>query len=145
MGLDPGLRTGVKVTVVDATGKPVATDTIYPHEPRRQWDASLAVLARLAAVHHVDLIAIGNGTASRETDRLAADLLRRRPELNLTKVMVSEAGASVYSASAYASRELPGMDVSLRGAVSIARRLQDRARRAGQDRPEVHRSRAVPA
>ena len=125
MGLDPGLRTGVKVTVVDATGKPVATDTIYPHEPRRQWDASVAVLARLAAAHHVDLIAIGNGTASRETDRLAADLISRRPELNLTKVMVSEAGASVYSASAYASRELPGMDVSLRGAVSIARRLQD--------------------
>ena len=125
MGLDPGLRTGVKVTVVDATGKPVATDTIYPHEPRRQWDASIAALARLAAAHQVDLIAIGNGTASRETDRLAADLIRRHPELNLTRVMVSEAGASVYSASAYASRELPGMDVSLRGAVSIARRLQD--------------------
>ncbi len=125
MGLDPGLRTGVKVTVVDATGKPVAADAIYPHEPRRQWDASVAVLARLAAAHHVDLIAIGNGTASRETDRLAADLIRRHPELNLTKVMVSEAGASVYSASAYASRELPAMDVSLRGAVSIARRLQD--------------------
>ncbi len=125
MGLDPGLRTGVKVTVVDATGKPVATETIYPHEPRRQWDASIAVLARLAATHHVDLIAIGNGTASRETDRLGADLIRRHPELNLTRVMVSEAGASVYSASAYASRELPGMDVSLRGAVSIARRLQD--------------------
>jgi protein Tex len=125
MGLDPGLRTGVKVTVVDATGKPVATETIYPHEPRRQWDASIAVLARLAAAHHVDLIAIGNGTASRETDRLGADLIRRHPELNLTKAMVSEAGASVYSASAYASRELPGMDVSLRGAVSIARRLQD--------------------
>ena len=125
MGLDPGLRTGVKVTVVDATGKPVATDTIYPHEPRRQWDASIATLARLAAAHQVDLVAIGNGTASRETDRLAADLIRRHPELNLTKVMVSEAGASVYSASEYASRELPGMDVSLRGAVSIARRLQD--------------------
>jgi uncharacterized protein len=125
MGLDPGLRTGVKVTVVDATGKPVATDTIYPHEPRRQWDASIAALARLAAAHQVDLIAIGNGTASRETDRLAADLIRRHPELNLTKVMVSEAGASVYSASEYASHELPGMDVSLRGAVSIARRLQD--------------------
>ena len=125
MGLDPGLRTGVKVTVVDATGKPVVTDTIYPHEPRRQWDASVAALARLAAAHHVDLIAIGNGTASRETDRLAADLIKRHPELNLTRVMVSEAGASVYSASAYASRELPGMDVSLRGAVSIARRLQD--------------------
>jgi len=125
LGLDPGLRTGVKVTVVDATGKPVATETIYPHEPRRQWDQSIAVLARLAAAHRVELIAIGNGTASRETDRLAADLIRRHPELTLTKVMVSEAGASVYSASAYASRELPGMDVSLRGAVSIARRLQD--------------------
>jgi protein Tex len=125
MGLDPGLRTGVKVVVVDSTGKPLATETIYPHEPRRQWDASMAVLARLAAAHQVDLIAIGNGTASRETDRLAADLIRRHPELSLTKVMVSEAGASVYSASAYASRELPGMDVSLRGAVSIARRLQD--------------------
>jgi len=110
---------------VDATGKPVATETIYPHEPRRRWDESLAVLAQLAAAHHVELIAIGNGTASRETDRLAADLIARHPELKLTKVMVSEAGASVYSASAYASRELPGMDVSLRGAVSIARRLQD--------------------
>ncbi|HUJ04896.1 MAG TPA: Tex family protein [Streptosporangiaceae bacterium] len=125
MGLDPGLRTGVKVTVVDATGKPVATATIYPHEPRRDWDGSIGTLARLAAAHHVELIAIGNGTASRETDRLAADLIRRHPELNLSKVTVSEAGASVYSASAYASRELPDMDVSLRGAVSIARRLQD--------------------
>ncbi|HEX9063619.1 MAG TPA: Tex family protein [Streptosporangiaceae bacterium] len=125
MGLDPGLRTGVKVTVVDATGKPVATQTIYPHEPRRQWDAALEVLSRLARQHAVDLVAIGNGTASRETDRLAADLIKRHPELGLTKVMVSEAGASVYSASAYASKELPGMDVSLRGAVSIARRPQD--------------------
>jgi uncharacterized protein len=125
MGLDPGLRTGVKVTVVDATGKPLATETIYPHEPRRRWDESLAALAKLAAAHHVELIAIGNGTASRETDRLAADLITGHPELHLTKVMVSEAGASVYSASAYASRELSGMDVSLRGAVSIARRLQD--------------------
>ncbi len=125
MGLDPGFRTGVKVAVLDATGKPVATGTIYPHEPKRQWDESVAVLARLAAAHQVRLIAIGNGTASRETDRLAADLIKAHPELKLTKVMVSEAGASVYSASAYASRELPGMDVSLRGAVSIARRLQD--------------------
>ena len=125
MGLDPGLRTGVKVTVVDGTGRPVATDTIYPHEPRRQWDASLAVLAGLARQHAVELVAIGNGTASRETGRLAAELIGRHPDLGLTKVMVSEAGASVYSASAYASRELPGMDVSLRGAVSIARRLQD--------------------
>ncbi|MEU7751701.1 Tex family protein [Micromonospora sp. NPDC049171] len=125
MGLDPGLRTGVKVAVVDATGKVLATDTIYPHEPRRQWDASVEALARLAGAHGVELIAIGNGTASRETDKLAGDLIARHPQLNLTKVMVSEAGASVYSASAYASQELPGMDVSLRGAVSIARRLQD--------------------
>ncbi len=125
MGLDPGFRTGVKVAVVDGTGKSVATETIYPHEPRRRWDESIAVLARLAAAHGVELIAIGNGTASRETDRLAADLIKAHPELNLTKVVVSEAGASVYSASAFASRELPGMDVSLRGAVSIARRLQD--------------------
>jgi uncharacterized protein len=134
MGLDPGFRTGVKVAVVDGTGKAVATDTIYPHELKRggaggagspRWAESITTLARLAAVHRVELIAIGNGTASRETDRLAADLIKAHPELKLTKVMVSEAGASVYSASAYASRELPGMDVSLRGAVSIARRLQD--------------------
>lgn len=125
MGLDPGLRTGVKVAVVDATGKVVETATIYPHEPMRRWDESIAVLARLAQKHSVELVAIGNGTASRETDRLAADLIRRFPQLNLTKIVVSEAGASVYSASAYASRELPDLDVSLRGAVSIARRLQD--------------------
>ncbi|HEX6497608.1 MAG TPA: Tex family protein [Micromonosporaceae bacterium] len=125
MGLDPGFRTGVKVAVVDATGKVVATETIYPHEPQRRWDESIAVLARLAQVHHVELVAIGNGTASRETDKLAADLIKRYPQLKLTKVMVSEAGASVYSASAYAAQELPGLDVSLRGAVSIARRLQD--------------------
>jgi uncharacterized protein len=125
MGLDPGFRTGVKVAVVDATGKVVDTATIYPHEPRRQWDASIATLAALAARHGVELVAIGNGTASRETDKLAADLLRLHPQLKLTRVMVSEAGASVYSASAYASKELPGLDVSLRGAVSIARRLQD--------------------
>ncbi|MBW4705909.1 RNA-binding transcriptional accessory protein [Micromonospora sp. RL09-050-HVF-A] len=125
MGLDPGLRTGVKVAVVDATGKVVATDTIYPHEPRRQWDASIETLAKLAGAHQVELVAIGNGTASRETDKLAADLISRYPQLGLTRVMVSEAGASVYSASAYASQELPTLDVSLRGAVSIARRLQD--------------------
>ncbi|MGX2993561.1 Tex family protein [Streptomyces sp. JNUCC 64] len=125
LGLDPGFRTGVKVAVVDATGKVVATDVIHPHVPRNQWDASLATLARLAREHGVELVAIGNGTASRETDRLAADLITRHPELGLTKVMVSEAGASVYSASAFASQELPEMDVSLRGAVSIARRLQD--------------------
>ncbi|MFE5873452.1 Tex family protein [Streptomyces roseifaciens] len=125
MGLDPGFRTGVKVAVVDATGKVAATETIYPHVPQNKWDASLAALARLAREHGVELVAIGNGTASRETDRLAADLIARHPELKLTKVMVSEAGASVYSASAFASQELPGLDVSLRGAVSIARRLQD--------------------
>ncbi|MEV2277238.1 Tex family protein [Nocardiopsis sp. NPDC049922] len=125
LGLDPGLRTGVKVVVVDGTGKVVATDTIFPHAPRRDWEGSLATLARLSAEHGVELVAIGNGTASRETDRLAADLLKRHPELGLTKVMVSEAGASVYSASAYASEELPDLDVSLRGAASIARRLQD--------------------
>jgi uncharacterized protein len=125
MGLDPGFRTGVKVAVVDATGKVVATETIYPHVPAHRWAESLSTLARLAAAHKVELIAIGNGTASRETDKLAADLIKAKPELKLTKVVVSEAGASVYSASAYASSELPGLDVSLRGAVSIARRLQD--------------------
>jgi uncharacterized protein len=125
MGLDPGFRTGVKVAVVDATGKVVATGVIYPHVPQNQWDKSIAQLAQLAAAHKVDLIAIGNGTASRETDKLAAELIAKHPELKLTKAVVSEAGASVYSASAYASQELPGMDVSLRGAVSIARRLQD--------------------
>jgi uncharacterized protein len=125
IGLDPGFRTGVKVAVTDATGKVTATSTIYPHEPHRQWDKSLDTLAALARAHHAELIAIGNGTASRETDRLAADLIKRHPDLKLTKVVVSEAGASVYSASAYASDELPELDVSLRGAVSIARRLQD--------------------
>ncbi|MEV5595604.1 Tex family protein [Streptomyces sp. NPDC052496] len=125
MGLDPGFRTGVKVAVVDATGKVAATETIYPHVPQQKWDQSLATLARLAEEHGVELIAIGNGTASRETDKLAADLIAAQPELKLTKVMVSEAGASVYSASAFASQELPDLDVSLRGAVSIARRLQD--------------------
>jgi uncharacterized protein len=125
LGLDPGFRTGVKVAVVDATGKVVATDVIHPHVPANKWDEAIARLARLAKEHAVELIAIGNGTASRETDKLAGELIARHPELNLTKVMVSEAGASVYSASAFASQELPDMDVSLRGAVSIARRLQD--------------------
>ncbi|WP_246098204.1 Tex family protein [Rhodococcus spelaei] len=125
MGLDPGFRTGTKVAVVDSTGKVLAHDTIYPHQPANKWDQSLATLAALAARHGVDLIAIGNGTASRETDALAADLIKKFPEAGLTKVMVSEAGASVYSASAYASAELPDLDVSIRGAVSIARRLQD--------------------
>jgi uncharacterized protein len=122
MGLDPGYRTGVKVAVIDATGKVVATETIYPHVPQRRWDEALAMLARLVRAHHVELIAIGNGTASRETDKLAAELVT---QLGVTKAVVSEAGASVYSASAYASQELPELDVSLRGAVSIARRLQD--------------------
>jgi len=125
LGLDPGLRTGVKVAIVDATGKVVTTDTIYPHPPKKQWDQSIATLAKLATAHQVALVAIGNGTASRETDRLAADLIKRHSQLNLHKVMVSEAGASVYSASELASNELPALDVSLRGAVSIARRLQD--------------------
>ncbi|MFF0084065.1 Tex family protein [Streptomyces canus] len=125
LGLDPGFRTGVKVAVVDATGKVVATDVIHPHVPANRWDEAIAKLARLAKEHAVELIAIGNGTASRETDKLAGELITKHPELKLTKVMVSEAGASVYSASAFASQELPDMDVSLRGAVSIARRLQD--------------------
>jgi protein Tex len=125
MGLDPGLRTGVKVAVVDATGKVVDTHTIYPHQPRNDWDGALHTLAQLAEKHQVSLISIGNGTASRETDKLAQDLIKLRPELKLSKIVVSEAGASVYSASEFASKELPDMDVSLRGAVSIARRLQD--------------------
>ncbi|EEG09094.1 Tex family protein [Pseudogulbenkiania ferrooxidans] len=125
LGLDPGLRTGTKVAVVDNTGKVVATSTIYPHAPRNDWDRSIAELAVLAARHKVELIAIGNGTASRETDKLAQDLIKRHPELGLTKIVVSEAGASVYSASELAAKEFPDLDVSLRGAVSIARRLQD--------------------
>ncbi|VVJ19726.1 Transcription accessory protein (S1 RNA-binding domain) [Amycolatopsis camponoti] len=125
MGLDPGFRTGVKVAVVDATGKVVDTHVIYPHQPANKWDQSIAELAALCARHQVDLISIGNGTASRETDKLAIELIKKHPELKLTKAIVSEAGASVYSASAFASAELPNMDVSLRGAVSIARRLQD--------------------
>jgi len=125
LGLDPGLRTGVKVAVVDATGKLAATDTIYPHEPRKQWDPSLAALRKLCIEHDVQLVAIGNGTASRETDKLAGDLLKLVPELKMQKIVVSEAGASVYSASELAAKEFPNLDVSLRGAVSIARRLQD--------------------
>ena len=125
IGLDPGLRTGVKVAVIDRTGKLVDTATIYPHEPRRDWEASIATIRHLAQKHDAELIAIGNGTASRETDKLAGDLIKRYPELKLSKVVVSEAGASVYSASELASREFPDIDVSLRGAVSIARRLQD--------------------
>ena len=129
MGLDPGIRTGCKVAVVDATGKVLDTATVYPHEPRRDWDGALAALARLCAAHGVNLIAIGNGTASRETDKLAGELISRlqglAPDRPVQKIVVSEAGASVYSASEYASKELPELDVSLRGAVSIARRLQD--------------------
>jgi uncharacterized protein len=125
MGLDPGFRSGVKVAIVDATGRVVATTAVFPHEPQRRWDEALAALGRLAVQHGVDLIAIGNGTASRETDKLATDLVKRLPELKMSKIVVSEAGASVYSASAFASEELPELDVTLRGAVSIARRLQD--------------------
>ncbi|MDK9705093.1 MAG: RNA-binding transcriptional accessory protein [Sulfuritalea sp.] len=125
IGLDPGIRTGVKVAVVDVTGKVVDTATIYPHEPRRDWEGSLAALRQLAQRHGAGLISIGNGTASRETDKLAAELMRRHPEFKLTRIVVSEAGASVYSASELAAKEFPDLDVSLRGAVSIARRLQD--------------------
>jgi len=125
MGLDPGFRSGVKVAIVDATGRVVATTAIFPHEPQKRWDEALATLGKLAVQHRVNLIAIGNGTASRETDRLAMDLVKLLPDLKMSKIVVSEAGASVYSASAFASEELPGLDVTLRGAVSIARRLQD--------------------
>jgi uncharacterized protein len=125
MGLDPGIRTGVKVAVVDATGKLLDTATIYPHEPRRDWQGSLATLRLLAQKHGVSLIAIGNGTASRETDKLAAELMQAHPEFKMTRIVVSEAGASVYSASELAAKEFPNLDVSIRGAVSIARRLQD--------------------
>jgi uncharacterized protein len=125
MGLDPGIRTGVKVAVVDPTGKLLATDTIYPHAPRNQWDESIETLAKLIAQHKVDLVSIGNGTGSRETDQLVADVIKRHSELKFTKLTVSEAGASVYSASELAAKEFPELDVSLRGAVSIARRLQD--------------------
>ena len=125
MGLDPGLRTGVKVAIVDHTGKLLETATVYPHVPRKDWDGTLKALAMLAKKHAVDLISIGNGTASRETDKLAGELMKQQPELRLTKVVVSEAGASVYSASELAANEFPALDVTLRGAVSIARRLQD--------------------
>ncbi|MBK9625063.1 MAG: RNA-binding transcriptional accessory protein [Rhodocyclaceae bacterium] len=125
IGLDPGIRTGVKVAVVDATGKLVDTAVIYPHEPRKDWEGSLATLRLLAQKHHAELVSIGNGTASRETDKLAGDLMKRHPELGLSKIVVSEAGASIYSASELAAKEFPDLDVSLRGAVSIARRLQD--------------------
>ncbi|BAN51152.1 Tex family protein [Metapseudomonas resinovorans] len=125
LGLDPGLRTGCKVAVVDATGKLLDTATVYPHVPHNKWDETLASLGKLCAKHNVDLIAIGNGTASRETDKLAIELIKKYPAQKMTKIMVSEAGASVYSASELAAKEFPDLDVSLRGAVSIARRLQD--------------------
>ncbi|MFI3181336.1 MAG: Tex family protein [Methylococcales bacterium] len=125
MGLDPGIRTGVKVAIVDKTGKVVATDTIYPHQPRNDWNGSISKLAKLIAEHGVELVSIGNGTASRETDALVADVLKHHTELKFNKIVVSEAGASVYSASELASKEFPNLDVSIRGAVSIARRLQD--------------------
>ncbi len=125
MGLDPGIRTGIKVAVIDGTGKLLDTATLYAHAPRNEWDQSIHTLSKLCAKYGVELISIGNGTASRETDQLVADLIQRHPELHLKKMIVSEAGASVYSASAFASQEFPDLDVSLRGAVSIARRLQD--------------------
>ena len=125
MGVDPGIRTGCKIAIVDATGKLLDTDTIYPHEPRRDWAGAMTTIAALAKKHGVSLVAIGNGTASRETDKLIQDVMKQFPELKLTKLVVSEAGASVYSASELAAREFPQLDVSLRGAVSIARRLQD--------------------
>jgi len=125
MGLDPGIRTGVKIAVVDDTGKLLDTGVIYPHAPKNQWDQSIALLALLCKKHKVELISIGNGTASRETDKLVGDLIKKHPDLHLTKATVSEAGASVYSASAFAAKEFPELDVTLRGAVSIARRLQD--------------------
>ncbi len=125
LGLDPGLRTGVKVAVVDDTGKLVDHATIYPHAPKNQWDQSIAILAALCSKHQVKLVSIGNGTASRETDKLAKELIKKYPELGLNALVVSEAGASVYSASEFAAREFPELDVSIRGAVSIARRLQD--------------------
>lgn len=125
IGLDPGLRTGVKVAVIDQTGKYLDQSTIYPHAPQNQWDQAIAILAALAQKHNIELISIGNGTASRETDKLVGDLIKKHPELKLTKIMVNEAGASVYSASEFAAKEFPDLDVTIRGAVSIARRLQD--------------------
>ena len=125
IGLDPGIRTGVKVAVIDSTGKYLDQATIYPHAPKNQWNESIATIGALAKKHQAELIAVGNGTASRETDKLAADIIQQYPDLKLTKVMVNEAGASVYSASAFAAKEFPDLDVTIRGAVSIARRLQD--------------------
>ena len=125
MGIDPGVRTGCKIAVVDNTGKVLETATVYPHQPRRDWNSALHLLGGLAKKHSVDLNSIGNGTASRETDKLVGDLIKQNPHLKMQKIVVSEAGASVYSASELASKEFPDLDVSIRGAVSIARRLQD--------------------
>lgn len=125
LALDPGFRAGVKIAAIDETGKLLETVTVYPHQPQNRWDEAIAVIAALAARHRIEILAIGNGTASRETDKLAAEMMTKYPELKLTKVSVSEAGASIYSASAYAAKEMPDVDVSLRGAASIARRLQD--------------------
>jgi protein Tex len=125
IALDPGFRSGVKVAVVDATGKLVDTAVIYPHQPQKQWDEAIAIISALAVRHKAELISIGNGTASRETDQLAAEIVKKNPDLKMTKIMVSEAGASIYSASEYASKEMPDIDVTLRGAASIGRRLQD--------------------
>ncbi len=147
MGLDPGIRTGVKVAVVDSNGKLVDTATVYPHEPRKDWEGSLHTLAKLVEKHGVNLIAIGNGTASRETDKLAADLIKlaAKADKKIEKVVVSEAGASVYSASEFASQELPDVDVSLRGAVEHCPPPAGPAGRAGEDRPQEHRRGPVPA
>ena len=144
MGLDPGFRSGVKVAVVDATGKVLDTLAVYPHEPQKQWNEALATLGKLAVKHKVDLIAIGNGTASRETDKLAMDLVKLLPDLKMSKIVVSEAGASVYSASAFASEELPELDVTLRGAVDRPSAAGP-AGRTGQDRSEGHRRRTISA
>jgi uncharacterized protein len=125
LGLDPGFRTGVKVAVIDKTGKVVDHGAIFPHEPQKKWDQALQILAALCKKHSIELISIGNGTASRETDKLAGELIKKHPELKLTKIVVNEAGASIYSASEFAAKEFPDLDVTIRGAVSIARRLQD--------------------
>jgi len=143
MGLDPGFRSGVKVAVVDATGKVVATTGIYPHEPQKRWDEALATLGKLAVAHRVDLIAIGNGTASRETDKLAVELVKLLPDLKMSKIVVSEAGASVYSASAFASEELPELDVDLARCGVDRAASAGSAGRTGEDRSEGDRRRAI--
>ena len=149
LGLDPGIRTGCKVAVVDATGKLLETATIYPHQPRNDWQGSLATMRALVVQHEVELISIGNGTASRETDKLAVEVIKlvaaKKPEQKVDKIVVSEAGASVYSASAFAAAEFPELDVSLRGAVSIARRLQDPLAELVKIDPKVDRRRPISA